>query len=124
MVPRAIAALPGAALHRGLWNRDDRLPSAPIGRPVPEFALPPIEGCDNGLSSEELRGAVTIANISASWCIPCRAENPLRADLAKTGAAPICAIAYKDVCRCARSDIFAHAENTDCKACSMRKSSR
>jgi len=96
MVPLAIAALLGVAFYWGLWNNDDRLPSTLIGRPVPEFALPPIEGRTEGLSSEDLRDEVSIVNVWASWCVPCRVEMPLLVDLAATGTVPIHGINYKD----------------------------
>ncbi|CTQ34519.1 DsbE family thiol:disulfide interchange protein [Jannaschia rubra] len=89
------AALAGAFLW-GLFNNDDRLPSALVGRAVPEFALPPIEGRQDGLSSADLRGEVSIVNVWASWCVPCRAENPLLVELAETGTVPIFGINYKD----------------------------
>ena len=96
MLPLAIAALLGVAFYWGLWNNDDRLPSTLIGRPVPEFALPPIEGRTEGLSSEDLRDEVSIVNVWASWCVPCRLEMPLLVDLAATGTVPIHGINYKD----------------------------
>ena len=63
---------------------------------MPDFALPPIEGRDNGLSSEDLRGQVSIVNVWASWCVPCRVEMPLLVELAQTGTVPIHGINYKD----------------------------
>lgn len=96
IIPLAIAAVLGAAFYWGLWNKDDRLPSTLIGRAVPEFALPPIEGRENGLSSADLRGEVSIVNVWASWCVPCRVEMPLLVELAATGTVPIHGINYKD----------------------------
>jgi len=96
MVPLGIAALLGAAFYWGLWNKDDRLPSTLIGRSVPEFALPPIEGRADGLSTADLRGEVSIVNVWASWCVPCRVEMPLLVDLAETGTVPIHGINHKD----------------------------
>ncbi len=96
MIPVAIVALIFVALYWGLWNKDDRLPSALIGRSVPDFALPPIEGRSDGLSSEDLRGEVSIVNVWASWCVPCRVEMPLLVQLAETGTVPIYGINYKD----------------------------
>jgi cytochrome c biogenesis protein CcmG/thiol:disulfide interchange protein DsbE len=77
-------------------NSDDRLPSALIGRAVPEFDLPPIEGRDDGLSSADLQGEVSIVNVWASWCVPCRVEMPLLVELAARGTVPIHGINYKD----------------------------
>jgi len=96
LLPVAIFAGLGAAFFWGLFNNDDRLPSALIGRPVPEFILPPIDGREDGLASTDLAGEVSLVNVWASWCVPCRDENPLLVELAETGAVPIHGINYKD----------------------------
>jgi cytochrome c biogenesis protein CcmG, thiol:disulfide interchange protein DsbE len=54
-----------------------RLPSALIGKQVPHFVLPPVQGIASrpGLSNQDLRqGGVTILNVFASWCGPCHEE--------------------------------------------------
>ena len=96
LLPIVIFAGLGAFFFWGLFNKDDRLPSTLIGRPVPEFTLPPIEGREDGLSSVDLAGHVSLVNVWASWCVPCRAENPLMVELAGTGEVPIYGINYKD----------------------------
>jgi cytochrome c biogenesis protein CcmG/thiol:disulfide interchange protein DsbE len=86
-------------LHAG---DPSRLPSALIGRPAPGFALASLEGLQadgrpvSGLSQADLKGRVTIVNVWASWCAPCRQEHPLLMDLARTGAARVVGINYKD----------------------------
>jgi cytochrome c biogenesis protein CcmG/thiol:disulfide interchange protein DsbE len=59
------------------------VPSALIGKPAPEFALPAPQGFPAGLSAADLKGKVTILNVFASWCPPCHVEHPLLLDLAK-----------------------------------------
>lgn len=81
-----------------------RLPSALIGKQVPDFVLPPVAGLQDrpGLSSADLRaGRVTVLNVFASWCVPCREEHEVirrlsqDAKLAGLGVR-IGGLAYKD----------------------------
>ena len=71
------------------------LPSALIDKPAPTFKLPPINGDDEGFSSEQLTGDVSLVNVWASWCPPCRVEHPLLMRLAKEGVT-IYGINFKD----------------------------
>lgn len=62
------------------------IPSALIGKPAPAFNLPPIKGLagDKGFSDAVLRqGHVTLVNVFASWCVPCREEAPVLMEIAK-----------------------------------------
>lgn len=72
------------------------LPSALINKPAPQFDLPPIEGRKDGLKTSDLIGkGVVLVNVWASWCAPCRAENPVLMTLARDGV-KIFGINYKD----------------------------
>jgi len=71
------------------------IPSALIDKPVPTFDLPAIDGSADGLSSKQLIGSVSLVNVWASWCPPCRVEHPLLMRLAKEGVT-INGINYKD----------------------------
>jgi cytochrome c biogenesis protein CcmG/thiol:disulfide interchange protein DsbE len=78
-------------------NRDpSTIPSALIGRQAPEFALPPIKGRTLGLSSSDLRGEVSLLNVFASWCVPCREEHPLLMKIKASGEVPVHGLNYKD----------------------------
>ncbi|PPR09209.1 MAG: Thiol:disulfide interchange protein CycY [Alphaproteobacteria bacterium MarineAlpha11_Bin1] len=62
-----------------------QLPSAMIDKPVPQFKLPPILGRKDGLTTSDLKGKVSLINVWASWCPPCRAEHPILMTLARDG---------------------------------------
>jgi cytochrome c biogenesis protein CcmG, thiol:disulfide interchange protein DsbE len=104
LVPLAIfAALAGLFLVRLFAGDPATLPSALLGRPAPAFTLPPLAGLTHegvpvpGLASADLKGGkVTIVNIWASWCGPCREEHPLLMELAKDNRLRLVGINYKD----------------------------
>ena len=89
-----------AALGVQLLTGDpSNVPSALIDKPVPEFALPPVQGFEEagGFATGDLgRGEIALVNIFASWCGPCRVEHPLLMALAEAGTVPLYGINYKD----------------------------
>jgi cytochrome c biogenesis protein CcmG, thiol:disulfide interchange protein DsbE len=73
------------------------LPSALIGQPAPRTNLPPIAGLAiPGIAPEDFKGKVTVLNVFASWCGPCRDEHPVLMKLAKDKRFQLIAINYKD----------------------------
>src|SRR5437660_5144214 len=83
-------------LSWGLTRNASDIPSALIGKPVPAFSLPPVQGRTLGLSSGDLRGEVSLVNVFASWCVACREEHPVFMQLAATGTVPLHGLNYKD----------------------------
>ena len=78
-------------------GRDPSLvPSVMIDKPAPDFALQPLKAGDPGLATPDLKGKVTLINFFASWCVPCRAEQPLLLDLAQDKRLELDGIAYKN----------------------------
>jgi cytochrome c biogenesis protein CcmG/thiol:disulfide interchange protein DsbE len=79
-----------------------RLPSALIGRPVPQTDLPPVEGLVQdgqqlpGMTAAAFKGNVTLVNVWASWCVPCHDEVPMLDELAKDKRIRLVGINYKD----------------------------
>ncbi len=78
------------------------IPSALIGRPVPQTALPPVAGLKRGdapvpgLDPASFKGAVSVVNVWASWCVPCHDEAPLLMQLAQDSRLRLVGINYKD----------------------------
>jgi cytochrome c biogenesis protein CcmG/thiol:disulfide interchange protein DsbE len=79
-----------------------RIPSALIGHPAPRTDLPPLAGLERegkpvpGLDGADFKGQVTVLNVWASWCVPCRDEAPLLMTLAADRRVRVVGINYKD----------------------------
>jgi cytochrome c biogenesis protein CcmG, thiol:disulfide interchange protein DsbE len=73
------------------------IPSALIGQPAPATSLPAMPGLEvPGLESRSFAGEVTLVNVWASWCAPCRQEHPLLMELSKDGRFALSGLNYKD----------------------------
>lgn len=92
-------------LYRLFTGDPQRLPSALIGKPAPATVLPAMPGLGAagvavpGIDAAAKPGIVTVLNIFASWCIPCREEHPVLIDLARTAKAAnirLIGLNYKD----------------------------
>ena len=104
LLPVALFALLAIGFYGGLATDTNVLPSPLIDKPAPDFALPPlVAGDGSGFSTADLSGKVSLVNVFASWCVPCRAEHPVLNALSRSRRVPIYGINYKDKREAARA---------------------
>ncbi len=79
------------------------IPSALIGTKAPTLAMPPLEGAATptgepmpALDDAAVKGKLTLVNVWASWCVPCRQEHPIVLELSKDPRLNVVGINYKD----------------------------
>ncbi|TCL72810.1 DsbE family thiol:disulfide interchange protein [Rhizobium sp. BK251] len=103
LLPLIVFGVIAGTAAKMLYDQDfhgkniSEIPSALIGTKAPALALAPLEGSNlPPLTDAAIKGKLTLVNVFASWCLPCREEHPLLKELAKDGRLNIVAINYKD----------------------------
>ena len=82
-------------LGLGLEDRD-KLPSALIGKPFPNFEARSLFDASANIGSEQLIGRPTLVNVWATWCPTCKAEHAELIEIAEDTDLQLIGINYKD----------------------------
>lgn len=73
------------------------IPSALIGTKAPMLDLIALDGSERpALTTAAISGKLTLVNVFASWCVPCRQEHPMLLELSKDPRVNVVGINYKD----------------------------
>ena len=96
LAPVALFVTMIVGLSLSLTVEPRRMPPMLLDRATPAFALGPIDNSQRGLSSDDLKGQVSLLNVFASWCPSCRGEHPMLLQVAHSGLVPIYGINWKD----------------------------
>ena len=93
-LPLAAFILLSLLLFKGLSLDPTSLPSALVGKPLPDFELEELHSTEV-LSRGRIVGEPMLVNIWATWCYSCRVEHPFLVELAAQGVR-IIGLNYKD----------------------------
>jgi cytochrome c biogenesis protein CcmG/thiol:disulfide interchange protein DsbE len=92
------AGLAGVFMTQLQSGRDvSEIPSALIGTKAPTLNLAALDGSERpALTTSAIAGKLTLVNVFASWCVPCRQEHPMLLELSKDPRVNVVGINYKD----------------------------
>lgn len=103
LIPLVLFGLIAAGAAKMLYDQDvngkniAEIPSALLGTKAPSLNLAPLEGSGKpALTDAAIKDKLTLVNVFASWCIPCREEHPILMALSQDKRLNIVAINYKD----------------------------
>jgi cytochrome c biogenesis protein CcmG, thiol:disulfide interchange protein DsbE len=103
LIPLVVFVGIAATAAKMLYDQDvhgkdiSEIPSALIGTKAPTLNLALLEGANlPALTDSAIKGKLTLVNVFASWCIPCREEHPILKELARDGRLNVVGINYKD----------------------------
>jgi cytochrome c biogenesis protein CcmG/thiol:disulfide interchange protein DsbE len=98
LAPIAAFALLAFFLFKSLWAPPpDLVPSALLNKPAPRLVLPALDAQTAAFTPADLAaGHVSVINVFASWCAPCRTETGQLAEVAKLPGVALYGMTQKD----------------------------
>ena len=85
VVPLAIFAVIAVFFAVGLKLNPNYVPSPLVGKPIPPFSLPAVTDPNATVSSDLLKGRVSLVNVWGTWCVECGHEHAYLVQLARAG---------------------------------------
>jgi len=95
-IPLVLVIVLGIVLYRGLSLNPQDMPSALIGKPMPDFQLTTLLDENKQVTKADLKGDIIILNVWGTWCPTCKYEHPYLLDIAKDKRVAVYGINYKD----------------------------
>jgi len=95
ILPIGFFLLLALLLWRGLGSKPQEVPSALLGRSMPEFSLSKLSDPNANHVPSDFIGSPFLINVWGTWCPSCRIEHSALLALAESGV-PILGLNYKD----------------------------
>jgi len=95
-LPLILVIALGVVLYRGLFLNPQEMPSALVGKAMPEFSLKTLLDQNKTVTKADLKGDIVLLNVWATWCATCKYEHPYLVDIAKNSQVKLYGLNYKD----------------------------
>ena len=96
LLPVLVLGVLALFFMKGLEMDPHEIPSVLLNTPAPAINLAALPGHDHGLTTDDLKGRVSVVDIFGSWCVSCAQEHPTLLALKETGIVPIYGIDWRD----------------------------
>jgi cytochrome c biogenesis protein CcmG, thiol:disulfide interchange protein DsbE len=81
-LPLILVIALGIVLYRGLSLNPQDMPSALVGKAMPDFSLSMLNDANKTATKADLVGDIVLLNVWATWCPTCKYEHPFLLELA------------------------------------------
>lgn len=81
-LPLILVIALGVVLYRGLSLNPNEMPSALVGKAMPQFSLSTVNNATKTVTKADLVGDIVLLNVWATWCPTCKYEHPFLLELA------------------------------------------